>query len=114
MSRNCVVGTRTKAILPLEWLKRVGLSQVSKECRLIFVSKAPRILSQGLGAAAAVVESDMVLTNPRFAFTAKGIHSREHGKTKKPVTYRDEEFWPFRVALVGKTSCVAVQSERIG
>jgi len=47
--------------LPLVWLKRVGLSQVSQECRLIFFSSAPKTKSHGLaGAAAIAVEGGMI------------------------------------------------------
>src|ERR1700733_14395637 len=51
MCWNSGVGTRTKSIRPVMWLKRVGLSQVSKDCRLTFFSSAPNIRAQGLGTA---------------------------------------------------------------
>jgi hypothetical protein len=37
-------------VRPVAWLKRVGLSQVSKDCLITFFSKAARIWSQGLRA----------------------------------------------------------------
>src|SRR5262249_46366416 len=61
MWRNSTVGTRTTSTLPLTWLKRVGLSQVSNEWRLIFFSSALRIWAQGFGEliAVAVEVTDM-------------------------------------------------------
>src|ERR1700759_319304 len=44
---------------PFTWLKRVGFSQVSKDCRLTFFSSAPRICTQGLGAAGGVATKDI-------------------------------------------------------
>src|SRR5215471_129058 len=43
-----------KSTLPLAWLYRVGLSQVSYEWRLIFFSSAPRIRSHGFTPAVTV------------------------------------------------------------
>ena len=43
----------------LTWLKRVGLSQVSKDCRLIFFSSAPSMRTQGLSTAAGVATKDI-------------------------------------------------------
>src|ERR1700721_912446 len=59
MCWNSGVGTRTKSILPVTWLKRVGVSQVSKDCRLTFFSRAPSIRAQGLGTAGAVATKDI-------------------------------------------------------
>src|SRR3954453_12490364 len=60
MVRNSAVGTRMTSSSPSAWLKRAGLSQVSKECRLIFFSSAERIRTQGLAVAVAVDERDIV------------------------------------------------------
>src|ERR1700677_4918258 len=59
MCWNSGVGTRTKSIRPVMWLKRVGLSQVSKDCRLTFFSSAPNIRAQGLGTAGAGATKDI-------------------------------------------------------
>src|SRR5271155_1033943 len=59
MCWNSGVGTRTKSIRPVTWLKRVGLSQVSKDCRLTFFSRAPSIRAQGLGTAGTVATKDI-------------------------------------------------------
>src|SRR5437868_13067955 len=60
MLRNSAVGTRMTGSSPSAWLKRVGLSHVSKEWRLIFFSSAERIRTQGLAVAVAVDERDIV------------------------------------------------------
>src|SRR5580698_9902467 len=59
MCWNSGVGTRTKSIRPVMWLKRVGLSQVSNDWRLTFFSSAPSIRTQGLSTAAGVATKDM-------------------------------------------------------
>src|SRR6266481_527871 len=46
-------------VLPLAWLKRVGLSHVSYERRVILRSSAERIRNHGFPAAPAVADSDM-------------------------------------------------------
>src|ERR1700760_3285554 len=59
MCWNSGVGTRTKSMRPFTWLKRVGFSQVSNDCRLTFFSSAPRICTQGLGTVGAVATKDI-------------------------------------------------------
>src|ERR1700756_808076 len=49
------------------WLKRVGLSQVSKDWRLTFFSSAPRMRTQGLSTAAGVATKDIRLPLLRLA-----------------------------------------------
>src|SRR5271156_7207586 len=53
------LGTRTNRVVPLVWLKRVGFRQASKEWRVTFFSRAPRILTHGFGATAGVAANDI-------------------------------------------------------
>src|SRR5277367_2318840 len=55
------LGTRTNSVVPLVWLKRVGFRHASKEWRVTFFSRAPRILTQGLGATAGVGANDITI-----------------------------------------------------
>src|SRR5689334_3716793 len=61
ISRKSTLGTRTKIIFPFVWLKRVGLSQVSYEWRVIFFSSAPKILSHGFAVAVTVAAGNDIL-----------------------------------------------------
>src|SRR5271154_6699762 len=61
------LGTRTNRVVPLVWLKRVGFRQASKEWRVTFFSRAPRILTHGFGATAGVAANDI-------HFLAQGCH----------------------------------------
>jgi hypothetical protein len=49
---------------PAAWLNRVGLSQVSNDCRITFFSRADKIWSQGLSAVAGEVANAIVQSLP--------------------------------------------------
>ena len=57
---NSTEGIRTKRVRPAMCEKRVGFNQVSNDCRLIFFSSAPRILTQEFSTAAAVGTNDIL------------------------------------------------------
>src|SRR6476469_7917773 len=72
MRRNSGVGTRTKRILPLAWLKRVGFNQVSNEWRLIFFSNAARIRSHGFAVAVMVAVDNDIACCVSYCEPARG------------------------------------------
>ena len=74
----------TTRIAPFTWLKRVGLSQVSKEWRFTFFSRAERICAQGLAVAAALdgdrESTDMSCTPFRRLHSVLGGPERGAGR----------------------------------
>src|SRR5580658_635602 len=95
MCWNSGEGTRTYSMRPAEWLNRVGLSQVSNDCRITFFSSADRIWSQGLGAEAGEVAIAIVQSLPhrpacagRFVMLLTGNSHPLRKAIRFPRTYR--------------------------
>src|ERR1035437_2218163 len=59
MCWNSGDGTRTYNVRPWAWLNRVGLSQVSNDWRMTFISSAERIWIQGLSTVAGETANDI-------------------------------------------------------